>query len=324
MKIHRWLDFKVTHRCNNAGQKCDYCAVPVGVPDEPEHLSINTIHRTLLDALRVGFDIFWFLGGEPSLRDDIDTLFDPIADDGDISLTVVTNGRQENWKMAEGLFRTRARRACVQVSFDTLNRPNPKHADPGQVTKYISSLSEMARDFSTDNHYCCVEIHCVVSRVNLSDFDAFVQLMASRNVPVSLAIVCPWRVVDEPTALNEFTREELLDVAHRIDLLSTGLPTDRFNPIVAQFIRRILDGPVMQRPCGAGLTHLVINANGAVHRCMAESFRPESALGNVCEQRLHHILRSVSGPALCDEGTECFDGFAWDQIAIGESHVVFE
>ena len=178
---------------------------------------------------------------------------------------------------------------------------------------------EMARAFSNPVHYCCVEIHCVVSRANLNDFDDFVQLMASRGVPVSLAIVCPWRVVDQPMALNEFSWDELLDVVRRIDLLATGLPTDRFNPFVARFVRRMLDGQAVQRPCGAGLTHLVINADGAVHRCMAESFRPESALGNLHEQRLHHILRKVSGPAVCVENTECFDGFAWDQIAIGEN-----
>jgi molybdenum cofactor biosynthesis enzyme MoaA len=317
VKIHRWLDLKVTRRCNNTGRKCNYCAVPVEPPDAPERLPLDVVRRTLMDARRLGFDIFWFLGGEPSLREDAPSLFEPLGDDREVALTVVTNGRLENWAMVEALFATRARRACVQVSLDTLSTPNPKHAEPDKVLDYVRRLRDVAARCSSPAHECAVEVHAVISRANLHDFDGFARFMAGRRVPASLAMVCPWRVSDAPARLDEFTRDELLDVVRRIDGLRTGLPIDEFNPLVAEFIRRMLDGRPDARPCGAGLTHLVVNADGAVHRCMAESFRPATALGNLTEQRLHAILRQVTGPARCDESPECFDGFAWDRLALG-------
>jgi MoaA/NifB/PqqE/SkfB family radical SAM enzyme len=318
LRIHRWLDFKVTSRCNNAGRKCDYCDVLVDVPGAPERLSLGQIHQTLLDARALGFDIFWLLGGEPSIREDAHRLLEPLADDPEILITIVTNGRRPNWRMVEALFQTRAQRACVQVSFDTLTTENPKHARPDAVLEYVLALRDAARLSSTPAHACAVEVHCVISRANLRDFDELAGQLGRRGVPVSLAMVCPWQIVPEPRNLREFTREELLDVAGRIDHLRTGLPTDSFNPLVAGFLRRMLSSRGSDsRDCGAGLTHLVINGDGKVHRCMAESFRPKTALGSLCEDRLHAVLRKAPAPTRCMEGPACFDGFAWDQLALG-------
>jgi len=105
MKIHRWLDFKVTRRCDNAHRKCDYCDVAIDPPDAPELMPLEIVHRTLLDARRLGFDHFWLLGGEASLRDDAARLFEPLATDPDIHLTVVTNAKKAagalNWVVGE-------------------------------------------------------------------------------------------------------------------------------------------------------------------------------------------------------------------------------
>jgi MoaA/NifB/PqqE/SkfB family radical SAM enzyme len=316
MKIHRWLDFKVTKRCNNAHHKCRYCAVPVDPPGASELLSLPLIHRTLLDARRLAFDTFWFLGGEPSLRADADRLFLPLASDGDVFLTVVTNGRATNMDMVEALFDTQARRACVQVSLDSLRPGNFKHQEPAGMLRLVSDIAAAARRASESDHHCQVEVHTVISRENHQDFDQLVRFFASQGVPVSLAMVCPWREHSEPTHFNEFTRDELLDISARIDDLHTGLGIDAFNPLVAGFIRRVLDGAPNSRTCGAGLTHLVVNPDGAVHRCMADSFVSRTALGNLNHMRLHAILESVTEPASCPERAECFDGFAWDQLAL--------
>ena len=316
MKIHRWLDFKVTKRCNNAHDKCHYCAVPVDFPRAPELLSLPLIHQTLLDARRLAFDTFWFLGGEPSLRDDADKLFLPLASDGDVTLTVVTNGRATNMDMVEALFDTQARRACVQVSLDSLHPGNFKHQEPAGMLRLVSDIASAASKASKADHHCQVEVHTVISRENQQDFDQLVRFFAGQGVTVSLAMVCPWRESNEPLRFNEFTRNELIDIAARIDNLHTGLGSDTFNPLVATFIRRVLDRAADPRTCGAGLTHLVVNPDGAVHRCMADSFEPSTALGNLNRQRLHAILDGVAEPASCRERAECFDGFAWDRLAL--------
>jgi len=318
VRIHRWLDFKVTNRCNCAARRCDYCDVPVDLPAAPERLPLALVHQTLVDARRLGFDTFWILGGEPSIRADVHHVVEPLADDRELRITIVTNGRIPNWTMVDSLFATRAQRACVQVSLDSLARENPKHSRPVDVLTFVDGIAERARAASRPDHSCAVEVHCVISRANLHDFDDFVRDMSKRRIPVSLAMVCPWAIVDEPRGLREFSRFELLDIAARIAGLRTGLPTDAFNPIVGQFVNRMLgNSKAGRRACGAGLTHLVINGDGAVHRCMAESFRPETALGTLTLERLHAILARVPSAMHCDEGPACFDGFAWDRLALG-------
>jgi molybdenum cofactor biosynthesis enzyme MoaA len=320
MRIHRWLDFKVTRRCNNFSRRCGYCDVSIDPVTAPELLSLSDIHQCLLDARSLGFDIFWFLGGEPSLRADAAEIVDPLAEDPNVILTIVTNGQKRAEQMYLSLFSTAARRACVQVSLDTLATDNLKRADPGHLSALITDLHEIAKDFSTASHTCAVEVHCVITRENLSCFDDFVRFFAAKGIAVSLAMVCPWTLTDDPVRFNEFTKEELLSICTRIHKLQTGLSIDHFNPLVAAHVQNLLMDSTGEtgRPCGAGLTHLVINGDGAVHRCMAESFNPISSLGNIRVHRLHHILRSVDKPSICRRSSDCFDAFAWDSIALSE------
>lgn len=318
MRIHRWLDFKVTRRCNNHAHKCAYCAVPVDPECAPEVLSLEDIHHTLLDARALGFDTFWLLGGEPSLREDAERLVDPLADDPDVRITIVTNGKRVADAMYRSVFASKAARACIQVSLDTLAPRNLKRVDPSASLALITRLHAMAKTYSSASHSCCVEVHCVITRENLADFDDFARFFAAKGIAVSLAMVCPWRIVTNPAHFNEFTRNEIESIASRIDRLHTGLPIDEFNPIVGDFVRSIVDSETkgVTRTCGAGLTHLVINGDGAVHRCMADSFDPTTSLGNIRTSRLHKILSAVDGPRKCTPRVACFDGYAWDQLAL--------
>ena len=318
MKIHRWLDFKVTRRCNNYSRKCAYCDVPVEQANAPEQMPLPIIHRTLLDARAIGFDTFWLLGGEPSLREDGDQLFAPLSDDPEVILTIVTNGKKRNEKMYHALFDTLAQRACVQVSLDTLNPDNFKRADPASSLALIADLKCMAVAMSKPGHCCDVEVHCVISRENHQNFDDFVRFWAAKKIGVSLAMVCPWSIKANPQKLNEFTQEEATAIATKIDRLHTSLGVDHFNPTVSAFIRQMLGSQTepIQHPCGAGLTHLVINGDGSVHRCMAESFQPATSLGNITTERLHKILYQIEAPCACNLKADCFDGFAWDRLAM--------
>jgi MoaA/NifB/PqqE/SkfB family radical SAM enzyme len=318
MAIHRWLDFKVTRRCNNFGHKCIYCDVNIDPVGAREIISLENIHRTILDARALGFDTFWLLGGEPSLREDASEMFAPLSTDSSVEVTVVTNGKLRNDLMYRSLFDTSARRACIQVSMDSFAPSNMKHANPTDMLRLITDLRDMADGMSSPTHQCDAEVHCVISRENRTNFDEFARFWASKRVPVSLAMVCPWSIAITPVRFNEFTTEEMLDIAHRIDLLETGLPIDRFNPIVANFIRRNLSvrSENIIRRCGAGLTHLVINGDGSVFRCMADSFKPEVSIGNILYTRLFKVLEKSDHLKSCKECPTCFDGYAWDELAL--------
>jgi MoaA/NifB/PqqE/SkfB family radical SAM enzyme len=65
----KWLDFKITNRCNN---HCSYCGVKHDSPIAPERVRTETLHQTIRDAKDIGFTHFAFLGGEHSLRDHLD------------------------------------------------------------------------------------------------------------------------------------------------------------------------------------------------------------------------------------------------------------
>ena len=60
----RWLDFKITNRCNN---NCVYCGVENDPLSAPEKLPFNVIKNTLVDAMEENFNFICFLGGEPSI-----------------------------------------------------------------------------------------------------------------------------------------------------------------------------------------------------------------------------------------------------------------
>lgn len=323
MRLHRWLDFKVTRRCNNHSRKCDYCEVPVDPEGAREVLSLGEIHRVLMDAYGLGFDHIWLLGGEPTLRADAHHLFDPLADETDAVLTMVTNGKTRRDDAYRALYATRARRACVQVSLDSMRPDNLKHSDSSVVLDLVRDLKRMADRTSRCSHDCSVEVHCVISRQNRRDFDHFATSLAGEGVGVSLAMVCPWRVTGSPGHFNEFTRPEMQSIARRIEGLRTGLAVDEFNPVVARFIRRVLgdDCSGRQRPCGGGLTHIVVNGDGSVYRCMSQSFCTGMELGSIRTGRLHEALRHADAPSSCPEKSDCFDGFAWDMLALEAEEV---
>ncbi|HRQ45027.1 MAG TPA: radical SAM protein [Candidatus Goldiibacteriota bacterium] len=319
MKIHRWLDFKITNRCNNYDNKCGYCDVPVDSPACAESIDLETIHRTLLDARALGFDTFYMLGGEPSIRKDAHRLIEPISGDPDVNITIITNGKVVNESMYNSLFDTAAARACVQISMDSFEKNNLKRANPDNLLRLAENIKREAVRAYSDRHVCEVEIHCVISRENMNSFDEFIRYFADKQIPVSLAMVCPWKIVDEPVSYNEFTRDEVKKVISAIRNLKSGLDTDNFNRLVADFAEMNLNNvkSCVSRECGAGLTHLVINSDGNVYKCMADSFDKGKSLGNIKEQRLHVVLKTVDSASVCPCKTECFDGFAWDKIAVG-------
>ena len=99
----RWLDFKITNRCNN---NCLYCGVDNDPPSAPEKLSLENIKSTLEDALKVNFNYICFLGGEPSIRKDIVEIIEVVGNAPDIHLRLVTNLKTYRREIYEALFNT--------------------------------------------------------------------------------------------------------------------------------------------------------------------------------------------------------------------------
>jgi len=84
----RWLDFKITNRCNNS---CVYCGVENDPLSTPEKLPFNVIKNTLIDAMEEDFNYICFLGGEPSIRDDITDIINVVSKNPKVHLRLITN-----------------------------------------------------------------------------------------------------------------------------------------------------------------------------------------------------------------------------------------
>jgi molybdenum cofactor biosynthesis enzyme MoaA len=139
----KWLDFKITNRCNN---HCTYCGVEHDSATEPEKVSLDTLTKTIADAKNLGFTHFAFLGGEPSLRNDFSLLMKPLQVEEEVdTVMVITNMLLFNETMCKAVFQTRARKAQIVASIDSLKEPNYKHQNTSLTLNHISLIQELAK-----------------------------------------------------------------------------------------------------------------------------------------------------------------------------------
>ena len=64
----RWLDIRLTGRCDGA---CGYCSLLKDPLSGPERLDTATVRRAIDGAVASGVDAVVLMGGEPTLRDDL-------------------------------------------------------------------------------------------------------------------------------------------------------------------------------------------------------------------------------------------------------------
>lgn len=215
--MFKWLDFKITNRCNN---HCVYCGVPQAPEDAPESLGTGVVARAVDDAIKAGFTHLAFLGGEPTLRADYPACLAPLqappqpggnpgADRGGDpgvrppgkplvdTVMVITNCLAYNEALYRAIFDARATRAQVVCSIDTFRGPNCKHQDPATITHHLARLQDLAREYETrgvPNRE--VAVHAVISRENYDHVARHVRECAARGLDVSLALVEPFELAD--------------------------------------------------------------------------------------------------------------------------------
>ncbi|MFW9873263.1 MAG: radical SAM protein, partial [Candidatus Thorarchaeota archaeon] len=119
----KWLDFKITNRCNN---NCVYCQGKNDPPSASENLSFEIIRDTLQDALLENFNYMCFLGGEPSIREDIEKIIAVVGERENINLRLITNLKAFRPEMYNALFRTNSIDAEIVASFENFAFPNYK------------------------------------------------------------------------------------------------------------------------------------------------------------------------------------------------------
>lgn len=311
----KWLDFKITNRCNN---RCIYCGVQHDHPSAPEVLSIDEITMALSDAINLGFTHFALLGGEPSIRANIDHVFSPFDGSHGINLLVITNGLQYNQKMCEAAFKSGASEVKIICSFDSFASPNYKHQDPKKVLSQIAAIQTLARKYRTNGWERGVEIHSVISRENIRSISQLVRHFKGKEIEVSLALVCPSIIVQDraPAKYNEFTKTELNHVIDQLKDLEHNKELNFANKVLLGYLERYIEGTVaLAQECRAGKEHVIINPDGEVYPCITEAYSRGLRFGNIQKERFRDIYPKLqSFQCMNDFSPSCWDHYLWNKL----------
>lgn len=317
----KWLDFKITNRCN---LKCTYCGVSHDAPAARELLTSGTVAKTLAHALRSGFSHFALLGGEPSLRADLRRIFASFrGPTGPKSLLVITNGVIFNEVLYRCLFESNAEEAVLVYSMDSLKRPNYKSQDPTRALECIQRIGRIASEYEGIEGVRRVAVHTVISRENFRDVAELVDTFRELGIEVSLGLVCPSRFVmdGEPSAYNEFAYSELESIVSQLNDLERSGHLSTANKILRDYLEEYPYGKLHQASdCKAGKQVVIINPDGEVFPCVPHSYLGGTRYGNVSVDSFEDILARVS-QFVCNwsESPACWDHYLWDRLAQGSS-----
>ncbi|MBX8632583.1 MAG: radical SAM protein [Thermoplasmata archaeon YP2-bin.285] len=313
----KWIDFKITNRCN---RRCVYCGVSHDKPRAAERLASETIASTLHDALDLGFTHYALLGGEPSLREDICKVFEPFhGTKKPKSLMVITNGVRFNEELYRSLFATDADEATLVFSMDSFRKPNYKFQDPVMCLRHIMAIKKIAEEYDGHPGRRTVAVHTVISRENFRDFVKMLDFFGGKDIDVSLGLVCPAFFLNkgEPGAYNEFTYAELEGILRNLDELSDSGRLNFGNSTLRDYLRIFPYGKLrMASTCRAGRQAVIINPDGAVFPCISQSYLGGKSFGNITTEPFSAIyLRMQMFSCTWKESAACWDHFLWDRLA---------
>lgn len=288
-------------------------------PGTPEVLSVSRIQAAIHGAIDLGFTHFALLGGEPSIREDVEQVFAPFNTDAlPCDVMVVTNGLVFREPMYRSLFETRVNRARVIFSMDSVRAPNFKNQNPKECMQRILRIQAIAREYSKEDMDRDVSVHSVISRENLYDFGAFVKMFHRRGIDVSLALVCPSRFVERgnPRSFNVFTFDELDVILGQLNDLEREGKLNFANRTLLDYLRLYPFGELsMNTTCRAGKQHVIIGSDGGVYPCIRESYEDGCRFGNIREEGFRKIYRKMEGfRCESDFSSSCWDHFLWNRL----------
>jgi MoaA/NifB/PqqE/SkfB family radical SAM enzyme len=311
--VFKWLDFKITNRCNN---NCLYCSNQDPL-EYSEKIPSETIRNSISDALELSFTHFAFLGGEPSIRENVEQLFTPLHKHGNdvYCVMAITNMHFFNEQLYHSIFKSKSRLAQIVASIDSLKEPNYKNQNTVQTLQYLDQIQEIA------NHYSGygqreIHIHSVISRENLHNVYDHVMFFLKKNIQVSLAIVEPHLLTENPTRYNEFSQKEINIIVNQLKKLETEGNLNWANKVLLNYIiTYIIDGRKEGFKCTAGKKHVIIESDGYVYPCLTESYRRGLKYGNILNESFHTIYDNMK-EFMCESAHHqtCWDHYLWTEL----------
>jgi len=313
----RWLDFKITNRCNN---NCIYCQGENDPPSASEKLSFKVIKETLEDALGANFNYICFLGGEPSIRKDITKIIMVVGKAPNVNLRLITNLKIYREEMYETLFNTESCDAEIVASFENFSYPNYKRVDPKVSLERIEKINQLAKSYQkkfNNTKKRSISLHSVISRENFYKIGKFVDFFYNKGIDISLGLVCPSIFTNNPKSYNEFRKSEIQVIINQLNKLELEGKLNFANKVLRDFLQVYTFGEFSHRAeCWAGKKQVIINSDGQVFPCISESYLTSNNYGNIKEERFSTILKRLEA-FLCSlpPNSACWDHFLWDRLA---------
>lgn len=314
----KWLDFKITNRCNN---RCTYCGVKQDSPNTAEKVSTDRLSQSVKEAIDLGFTHFAFLGGEPSIRADFPQIVEPLQNGSLVeNVMVISNMHLFNETMVRAIFNTNAKHAQLVASIDYLNEPNYKNQNIMQTLSYVNMIQGIAEEYKIRGKLNReVHVHSVISRENYRNIVQHIQYFYSQQIDVSMAIVEPFEIVSNNELCiqyNRFTKTEIQEIIDQLNTLDTMGLLNWANQTLREYLYKIQNGSIERYiECTAGSAHVIIESDGNVYPCLTEAYRKGLKFGNITTERFNDIFLKMQN-FNCEAPFQqtCWDHFLWTKL----------
>lgn len=278
--------WELTYRCNAS---CGICSYWRNAVDPDAELKIADLRRGADRVVESGCRFVNFSGGEPTLRADLEEIVSYVSHSG-LFTSMVSNGSLLDESRIDAL-----KEAGLDNLFISLDFADERHDTlrgieglSGRVKKVLAYLGD-----SFISGHRTAGIMCVVSRLNLGDFEELVHLAGSLGVYIEFQLYH-----DRKTGETTFNAGE---VAGAVGAL-LKLKKDNWNVISsAPYLERMLDyrDNVLPR-CSAGNKYFSVDPYGYLHPCV-----DLPAVGHILRDDVS-VLQSGEAQALVEQCSGCW------------------
>ncbi|MEN8134044.1 MAG: methyltransferase domain-containing protein [Thermodesulfobacteriota bacterium] len=163
--------FHLTSKCNLA---CAHCLFSSS-PSSSETLAPALLQKGLLEARKLGSNLFYFTGGEPFVYPDFPEIIRDILTDPEVHVVILTNGLLLDKHLAL-LNELPKDRFHLQISLDGLAEHHDSLRGPGTFKRLMSVLDTLTA------HHFSITLSVAVNKINVSDLTSITEIAARKKV----------------------------------------------------------------------------------------------------------------------------------------------
>lgn len=277
-----WLLAEITYRCP---LHCAFCFNPVDFATQEQEMSTDGWLKVLREARALGSVQCGFSGGEPMLRDDLETLVAEASNLG-FYTNLLTTGVGLSEKRALAL--KEAGLAHIQLSFQDSTRESNDFLSNTRTFDLKKRVAALIKE-----HEWPMVLNCVIHRMNIDHIDKIIDMaleLGAEYLELANAQYYSWAVVNRDNLLPS---KEQLENAERI--------TNEYRKRIGDRMKIIFVVPdyYENRPkkCmnGWGNVFLTVAPDGTALPCHTARMLPGLEFPHVQEHSLKHIWYESEG-----------------------------